>query len=162
MTNKDLRTPLAAISEIAACFSAAYVEGLQEALAETTDERIKDLVERRLLPAYDIAASFASPDGAAGADEPMTLSQQVTQWFPRASMPILTSCKSRIKSVPWSVIAGHERQALINHGQTLERLAERGGLSPAEAVAIIGDRKFERMDLAEAEEQLLKLWRARQ
>ena len=31
------------------CFGAAEAEGLQEALAETTDERLKDLVERRLM-----------------------------------------------------------------------------------------------------------------
>jgi hypothetical protein len=34
------------------CFRAAEFEGLQEALAETTDERLKDLVERRLMHAF--------------------------------------------------------------------------------------------------------------
>lgn len=33
------------------CFGAAMAEGLQEALAETTDLRLKDLVERRLMHA---------------------------------------------------------------------------------------------------------------
>jgi hypothetical protein len=75
----------------------------------------------------------------------------------RTNMPILKSCKSRIPCIRWSVIAGHERQAMINHGQTLARLAERGGLSPAEAVAIIEDRKFHRMDPADAEARLLEL-----
>jgi hypothetical protein len=73
------------------------------------------------------------------------------------NMPILKSAKSRIPSIRWSVIAGHQRQAQVNHGQSLERLAERGGLSPAEAVAIIEDRKFSRMDNAEAERRLLEL-----
>lgn len=35
-----------------ACFDAAFAEGLTEVLAETTDTRLKDLVERRLLIAY--------------------------------------------------------------------------------------------------------------
>ena len=35
-----------------ACFDAAFDEGLDAALAETTDERLKDLVERRLLAGY--------------------------------------------------------------------------------------------------------------
>lgn len=34
------------------CFRAAEAEGLQEALTETTDERLKDLVERRLMHAF--------------------------------------------------------------------------------------------------------------
>ena len=31
-------------------------------------------------------------------------------------------------TIPWSVIAPHEAQCQKNHGQSLERLAERGGL----------------------------------
>jgi hypothetical protein len=76
------------------------------------------------------------------------------------NMPILKSCNSRIPSIPWSVIAGHERQAMRNHYQTLERLAERGGLSPAEAVAIIEDRRFSRMELKDAEARLMELCEA--
>jgi hypothetical protein len=52
---------------------------------------------------------------------------------------------SRIKSIPWSVIAPHAQQALINHGQTLERLAERGGLNAKEAIAIIRDHPYKEM-----------------
>lgn len=41
-------------------------------------------------------------------------------------------------TIPWDMIAPHERQAKINHdGQTLERLAARGGLSMEEAVAVL-------------------------
>lgn len=40
-------------------------------------------------------------------------------------------------SVPWSVMAPHESMAQRNHSQTLERLAERGGLSPAEAWCVV-------------------------
>jgi hypothetical protein len=75
----------------------------------------------------------------------------------RTNMPILKSCKSNIPCIPWSVIAGHEQQARKNHYQTLERLAERGGLSPAEAVAIIEDRPYRHMDQKAAEARLLEL-----
>ena len=44
--------------------------------------------------------------------------------------------------IPWEVIEIHEHQALINHGQTLQRLAERGGLSWGEASAVLDDRRF--------------------
>lgn len=39
------------IGEVIGCFDAAFAEGLQEALAETQDERLKDLVDRRLMHA---------------------------------------------------------------------------------------------------------------
>lgn len=35
-------------------------------------------------------------------------------------------------SVPWAYAERFREQAQRNHGQTLERLAERGGLSPEE------------------------------
>lgn len=44
--------------------------------------------------------------------------------------------------IPYDIIKPHERQALLNHGQTLERLAERGGLSWSEAWAVLTDRTF--------------------
>lgn len=34
-----------------------------------------------------------------------------------------------IHSIPWVVIKRHEDQALLNHGQTLEQLNRRGGLT---------------------------------
>lgn len=73
----------------------------------------------------------------------------------RTNMPIMGS--KTIPCIRWSAIAGHERQAMRNHGQTLERLAERGGLAACEAVAIIEDRKWHRMDKQAAEYRLLEL-----
>lgn len=49
-----------------------------------------------------------------------------------------------VLSVPWEIIAPHEAQAKTNHGQTLERLRERGGLGAAEVVAILEDRPWRR------------------
>jgi len=47
-------------------------------------------------------------------------------------------------AIPWAALAPHEAQAQRNHGQSLERLAQRGGLDPAEAVAILEDRRWDR------------------
>ena len=42
-------------------------------------------------------------------------------------------------SVPWELVAPFEARARANHDQTLERLAQRGGLSPAELLAVLCD-----------------------
>lgn len=47
------------------------------------------------------------------------------------------------RSVPWEFVAPHEKQAKRNHDQTLQRLSERGGLSPMELVCVIEGRKFD-------------------
>lgn len=54
----------ARLIEVKGCFDAAICEGLNEVLAETSDERLKDIVERRLLYAFDAACNPtpASPD----------------------------------------------------------------------------------------------------
>ena len=39
-----------------------------------------------------------------------------------------------LASIPWAMIAPHEAQVQLNHDQSLERLAERGGLSACEAL----------------------------
>jgi hypothetical protein len=48
-----------------------------------------------------------------------------------ASFPFVVVC------IPWDMIAPHAKQADKNHYQTLERLAERGGLTAEEAVAVL-------------------------
>ncbi len=51
------------------------------------------------------------------------------------------------KSIPWDLIAPHEKQALFNHGgQTLQRLAERHSLCACEAVAVLEDRSWRRYE----------------
>jgi hypothetical protein len=52
-------------------------------------------------------------------------------------------------SIPWEVIAPHERQANVNHGQSLETLARLGGLSPYELLAVLLDQAFWRCMLPE-------------
>lgn len=52
--------------------------------------------------------------------------------------------------IPWEMIRSHESQARANHcGQTLARLAERGGLSVSEAVAVLEDRSWDRVVAAD-------------
>lgn len=43
------------------------------------------------------------------------------------------------RSVPWDLVEAHAARARENHDQSLERLAERGGLSPAELYAVVHD-----------------------
>jgi len=51
------------------------------------------------------------------------------------------------RSVPWAFIAEHAEWCQHNHGQSQERLAERGGLSPEEIVAVVRNT---RLHVAEA------------
>jgi hypothetical protein len=44
------------------------------------------------------------------------------------------------RTVPWAFMAPHAERAMKNHDQTLERLAERGGLSPSEMVCVLENR----------------------
>jgi hypothetical protein len=58
----------------------------------------------------------------------------------RSVMPIMggTICSE----VPFAMLVPHEAQALKNHGQSLERLAQRGGLGHSEAIDILEGRKW--------------------
>jgi hypothetical protein len=49
--------------------------------------------------------------------------------------PILGSKPAQ--TIPWAMLEPRAKQAEKNHGQTLRRLAERGGLSWPEAFAIL-------------------------
>ena len=65
----------------------------------------------------------------------------------RRQFPIMEGGARRAKddltSIPWDMIAHHDATARQNHGgQTLERLAQRGGLCPLEAVAVMEDADY--------------------
>lgn len=68
---------------------------------------------------------------------------EVKNTYARIKGPIYTS-------IPWAMLTPHEAQAQRNHSQTLQRLAERGGLAPCEAVAILEDRPWRQMKLQQA------------
>ena len=46
------------------------------------------------------------------------------------------------ESIDWNLIAPHEKQAMENHGQTLEKLARRHGLSWYELLCVMVDKKL--------------------
>jgi len=60
-------------------------------------------------------------------------------------------------SIPWAMIAPFEQQARENHRQSLQCLAERGGLGECEAVAVMERRQWHRMDPAEASRRMREL-----
>jgi len=69
------------------------------------------------------------------------------------------------KYVPWAFMRPHDQQARRNHGgQTLARLAERGGLSVKEALAVVLGREWNReieiMPREQAVEQFLAILEA--
>ena len=74
------------------------------------------------------------------------------------SMPIL-SAREYQKRFVWCPLEIpmdflNEEWAQKNHSQSLERLAERGGLDPTEVIANIEHRSWKKMDIAEALKQL--------
>jgi hypothetical protein len=71
--------------------------------------------------------------------------------FPILHDPPLTVGDNRPTHMPWCIFIGHEEQVEKNHDQTLERLAERGGLHPTEMACILEDKDFDKnMTLNEA------------
>lgn len=65
--------------------------------------------------------------------------------------------------LPMRLFKPHEDQALRNHEQNLDKLAQRGGLSPQEAVAILTDqpwRSVYKMTLTEAMNKLACIYAA--
>ena len=74
------------------------------------------------------------------------------------TFPILFSYSDRFKyprpdelprQVPWSLVEPHEAQARANHGQTLERLAQRGGLDPVELYLVLHNLPLQKIWLPE-------------
>jgi|SRR3954464_4546975 hypothetical protein len=62
--------------------------------------------------------------------------------------------------IPWEMISLHEQQVRANHRQRPEQLAERGGLTACEALAVLEDRKGRWIPLEQAYERLNQLVRA--
>jgi len=52
-------------------------------------------------------------------------------------------------SIPWVAIAPFEAQAKINHQQSIEKLADRGGLSPIEAYFVMTGRNWDNFVLTD-------------
>jgi hypothetical protein len=56
--------------------------------------------------------------------------------------PIHSSDHGLLDSVPWELVAPHEAQARINHGQSLDELASRGGLGLTELAFILMNERW--------------------
>lgn len=80
----------AAITEVIGCFEAAYAEGLRQALAETNDERLKDLVQRRLLPALEAVQASAS-ESSAGTLSPVGVVRPAGPMYPEGATALVFS-----------------------------------------------------------------------
>ncbi|WP_346930273.1 hypothetical protein [Clostridium sp.] len=71
----------------------------------------------------------------------------------KEGFPILNSNPKEY--IPLEVIKAHEKQAIINHGQTLDRLSQRGGLDWKETLCVLEDREFGRDK--KAKEKVIKI-----
>lgn len=83
----------------------------------------------------------------------------------RTVMPIMGA--TLLSEIPFAMIAPHEAQAQRNHGgQSLERLAQRGGLCAAEALDILEGRRWGSAKVCIENERylinLVRKWRAAQ
>lgn len=75
--------------------------------------------------------------------------------------PIMS--KDERTGIPWRVIAPHEAQAQRNHGQSLQRLAERGGLCWSETWGVltgVGWSRLPRNQEAQCKAEVLAIVRA--
>ena len=59
--------------------------------------------------------------------------------------------------IPLEMIVPHECQCKINHQQSLERIAQRGGFSRCEAIAVIEDRPWTSIPVEQADKQLKEM-----
>jgi len=65
----------------------------------------------------------------------------------RKTFPIL---KGEGASIDYQLVADHAEQARANYYQSVDRLAERGGLSWCELYAVLHNRKWEKMAVNDA------------
>lgn len=76
----------------------------------------------------------------------MTKSKEILYLFERHNLyPVLQSGRQPQVYIPYNIIAPHEAQAMRNHSQTLQRLAERGGLGWMEILAVLNDKTWKEM-----------------
>jgi hypothetical protein len=85
------------------------------------------------------------------------LKQFVGQTVPTIAGRPAVDMAGRACSIPWEAISAHEHQARANHGQSLDALAQRGGLSPYELLAVLFDQPFWRGSFPEPATVIKKL-----
>lgn len=108
------------------------VHAIEEVLLVNDD--LATLCEKRGVSMEDLKAVFKA---AAGAVAEMKEERRFPIMIGHDGLP--GPCPSWI---PWSAIAPYEGQAKLNHDQTLERLAQRGGLGPEEAYLVMTGKRL--------------------
>lgn len=68
-------------------------------------------------------------------------------------MPVMKN--KYLRAVPMDMLRPFEKQAIRNHGQTLTRLAERGGMCAAEILAVMDGRKWGEVRVCDENDLLL-------
>jgi len=76
--------------------------------------------------------------------------------MPLGNMPVM-KCAS-IKSIPMQLLVPYEKQALRNHGQSLQRLAERGGMAACEILGIVRELSWGELKVRPDDEAELIKW----
>ncbi len=77
---------------------------------------------------------------------------------PRVYFPVMSDGEGcPPTTIPWEIIEPHRDQAMLNHDQTLEMLAYRGGLGYSELIAVLEDRSWARMDPKDSNRRLREL-----
>jgi hypothetical protein len=75
--------------------------------------------------------------------------------FEMVAIPVLkVRHRHYVERFPWThvevlVDEKLQQRARANHGQTVQRLAQRGGLAPSEIMALLEDRPYHQMTEAE-------------
>lgn len=104
-------------------------------------DRAAERLTQEAKAAYGDSQKQALYTAAALASAVAEASQFEQKTDEKVFFPIMKAWK--LHSIPWRLIAPHEERAKRNHAQSLERLAERGGLNPTEALCVIEDRALE-------------------
>jgi len=111
-------------------------------------EKTKEALQDEMMDCYQFGT--VSSQGADGRQAPKPETAEPVAQVQRRLFPVLGT-KGAAK-VDWQFVNDHAGQAYDNHYQTIERLAERGGLSWDELAAIIEGRKWHKMNITEAVE----------
>lgn len=61
--------------------------------------------------------------------------------------------------IPWEMILPHDKQSKNNHSQSLERIAQRGGFSRCESIAVLQDRNWTAIGVEIADKMLKEMVR---
>ncbi len=76
--------------------------------------------------------------------------------MPLENMPVMKGIN--IKSIPMRLLIPYEEQALRNHSQSLQRLAERGGMDSTEILGMVRGLRWSQLKVRPDDEAELIKW----